>query len=39
MPAVRIHEFGGPEVLRYKDAPGPVLRKDHALVGVRAESS
>ncbi len=36
MKAVRIHEFGGPEVLRYEDAPDPVLRKDHVLVRVRA---
>ena len=36
MKAVRIHEFGGPEVLRYEDAPDPALRKDHVLVRVRA---
>ena len=36
MKAVRIHEFGGPEVLRYEDVPNPVLRKDHVLVRVRA---
>ena len=36
MKAVRIHEFGGPEVLKYEDAPDPVLRKDHVLVRVRA---
>jgi NADPH:quinone reductase-like Zn-dependent oxidoreductase len=36
MKAVRIHEFGGPEVLRYEDAPDPVLRKDQVLVRVRA---
>ena len=36
MKAVRIHEFGGPEVLKYEDAPDPVLRKDQALVRVRA---
>ena len=36
MKAVRIHEFGGPEVLRYEDAPDPILRKDHVLVRVRA---
>jgi NADPH:quinone reductase-like Zn-dependent oxidoreductase len=35
MKAVRIHEFGGPEVLKYEDAPDPVLRKDHVLVRVR----
>ena len=36
MKAVRIHEFGGPEVLRFEDAPDPALRKDHVLVRVRA---
>src|ERR1700722_5987700 len=37
MKAVRIHEFGGPEVLRYEeDAPDPVLRKDQGLVRVKA---
>ena len=36
MKAVRIHEFGGPEVLKYEDAPDPVLRKDQVLVRVRA---
>ena len=36
MKAVRIHEFGGPEVLKYEDPPDPVLRKDQVLVRVRA---
>jgi len=36
MKAVRIHEFGGPEVLKYEDIPDPVLHKDHVLVRVRA---
>jgi len=36
MKAVRIHEFGGPEVLKYEDAPDPVLRKDHVLIRIRA---
>ena len=36
MKAVRIHEFGGPEVLRYEEAPAPKLRKDQVLVRVRA---
>jgi len=36
MKAVRVHEFGGPEVLKYEDVPDPVLRKDHVLVRVRA---
>jgi NADPH:quinone reductase-like Zn-dependent oxidoreductase len=36
MKAVRIHEFGGPEVLRYEDISDPTLRKDQVLVRVRA---
>src|ERR1700736_1411969 len=36
MKAVRIHEFGGPEVLRYEDVPDPQLRKDQVLVRVKA---
>jgi NADPH:quinone reductase-like Zn-dependent oxidoreductase len=36
MKAVRIHEFGGPEVLRFEDVPEPTLRKDHILVRVKA---
>jgi len=36
MKAVRIHEFGGPEVLRYEDMPDPKLREDQVLVRVRA---
>jgi len=36
MKAIRIHEFGGPEVLRYEDAPDPQLRKDQVLVRVHA---
>ena len=36
MKAVRLHEFGGTEVLRYEDAPDPELRKDHVLIRVRA---
>src|SRR5438552_3811638 len=36
MKAVRIHEFGGPNVLRYEDAPDPQMRKDHVLVRVKA---
>ncbi len=36
MKAVRIHEFGGPEVLRYEEALDPHLRKDEVLVRVRA---
>src|SRR6202030_3619628 len=36
MKAIRIHEFGGPEVLRYEDVPDPQLRKDQVLVRVKA---
>jgi NADPH:quinone reductase-like Zn-dependent oxidoreductase len=36
MKAVRIHEFGGPEVLRYEDAPDPKPRKDQVLIRVKA---
>jgi NADPH:quinone reductase-like Zn-dependent oxidoreductase len=36
MKAVRFHEFGGPEVLKYEDIPDPQLRKDQVLVRVRA---
>ncbi|PYX89276.1 MAG: alcohol dehydrogenase [Acidobacteria bacterium] len=36
MKAVRIHQYGGPEVLRYEDIPDPVLRKDQVLIRVKA---
>jgi NADPH:quinone reductase-like Zn-dependent oxidoreductase len=36
MKAVRIHQFGGPEVLSYEDIPDPLLRKDQVTVRVRA---
>lgn len=36
MKAIRIHEFGGPEVLRYEDAPDPQPRKDEVLVRIKA---
>jgi NADPH:quinone reductase-like Zn-dependent oxidoreductase len=36
MKAVRIHKFGGPEVLSYEDIPDPKLRKDQVLVRVKA---
>jgi NADPH:quinone reductase-like Zn-dependent oxidoreductase len=36
MKAVRIHQFGGPEVLTYEDIPDPRPRLDQVLVRVRA---
>ena len=36
MKAVRFHKHGGPEVLRYEDAPDPVPTADEALVRVKA---
>jgi NADPH:quinone reductase-like Zn-dependent oxidoreductase len=36
MKAVRIHEFGGPEVLRYEDVPDPKPRLDQVLIRVKA---
>jgi NADPH:quinone reductase-like Zn-dependent oxidoreductase len=34
--AIRFHQHGGPEVLRYEEAPDPEPRPGHALVRVRA---
>jgi len=36
MKAVRIHEFGGPEVLRFEDVSDPRPRPDQVLVRVKA---
>lgn len=36
MKAARFHEHGGPEVLRYEDAPDPTRQPGRALVRVRA---
>ena len=38
MKAVRIHEDGGPEVLRYEDAPDPDPKPGEVLVELRAAS-
>jgi len=36
MKAIRIHEFGGPEVLRYEEVSDPALRQDRVLVRIKA---
>jgi NADPH:quinone reductase-like Zn-dependent oxidoreductase len=36
MKAVRLHQFGGPEVLTYEDVSDPQLRKDQVLIRIRA---
>ena len=36
MKAVRFHEHGGPEVLRYEDAPDPKILANEVLVKVKA---
>ena len=36
MKAVRLHEFGGPDVLRYEDAPRPEAGPGEVLIRVRA---
>src|ERR1700720_1818193 len=36
MKAVRIHQFGGPEVLTYEDIPDPQPQKDQVLIRVKA---
>jgi hypothetical protein len=36
MKAIRYHEYGGPEVLKYEDAPKPVPKADEVLVRVHA---
>jgi NADPH:quinone reductase-like Zn-dependent oxidoreductase len=36
MKAVQIHEHGGPEVLRYEDAPEPKPRADEVVVRIKA---
>ena len=36
MKAIRVHQFGGPEVLKYEDAPRPVPAADEVLIKVYA---
>lgn len=36
MNAIRIHNYGGPEVLQYEDAPRPQIRKGEVLIRVHA---
>ena len=36
MKAIRVQEFGGPEVLKYEDVPDPVPKAGEAVVKVEA---
>ena len=36
MKAIRIHQFGGPEVLQYEDVPEPAPKPGEALVKIEA---
>src|SRR5215472_4053222 len=36
MKAIRIHSYGGPEVLQYEDAPRPQVKKGEVLIHVHA---
>lgn len=36
MKAIRVHEYGGPEMLRFEDAPAPVPGAGQALVRIEA---
>jgi NADPH:quinone reductase-like Zn-dependent oxidoreductase len=36
MKAIRIHEYGGPDVLKYEEAPIPDIGPDGVLIRVRA---
>lgn len=38
MKAVRIHGYGGPEVIHYEDAPPPTIADDEVFVAVHATS-
>jgi NADPH2:quinone reductase len=36
MKAIRLHQFGGPEALKYEDVPDPVAKPGEALVKIEA---
>ena len=36
MKAIRIHDLGGPEVLKYEDCPNPIPGPGQALINVQA---
>ena len=36
MKAIRIHQFGGPEVLQYEDVPDPSPKAGEALIKIDA---
>jgi NADPH:quinone reductase-like Zn-dependent oxidoreductase len=36
MKAIRMHSYGGPDVLQYEDAPRPQIRKGEVLIRVHA---
>src|SRR6201993_3388269 len=36
MKAIRIHNYGGPEVLKYEDAPRPIPQEGEVLIRVHA---
>ncbi len=36
MKAIRVHEFGGPEVMRFEEIPEPELGPDQVLIKVYA---
>ncbi|MGH7807142.1 MAG: alcohol dehydrogenase, partial [Thermodesulfobacteriota bacterium] len=38
MKAIRYHEFGGVEVLKYEDVPDPAIGPNEVLVRVKAAS-
>ena len=36
MKAIRVHAYGGPEVMRYEDIPQPVAKEGEAVVKIEA---